>query len=209
MKVTINKATLASIYSLSVGASKDDITPVITQIALTREGESLRAMTTDRYIVVSGRYDQNIEFEDWAEDETILIDPKLLKPAVDMTKSDKMGTTPIVIDHDREVKATKAIMQYGMTVIDIGRVKGSFPPVMKLFPKGTEPNGAPVLALKPDFLGKLAKVLPPVPRPDKERVWAFEFRTDEGSRPSPVYAVYSDAQSYQMEALLQPNLLQR
>ena len=41
MRVILEPATLASIHSLGISASKDDVTPVITQIALEREGDAL------------------------------------------------------------------------------------------------------------------------------------------------------------------------
>jgi hypothetical protein len=68
MRAHIGIATLTSIHSLGISASKDDITPVITQIALTREGDALRAMTTDRYMILSGLY-QEVEFDGWEEGE--------------------------------------------------------------------------------------------------------------------------------------------
>lgn len=208
MKVTISKAILTSINSLSIGASKDDVTPVITQIALTREGEDLRAMATDRYIVVSGRYSE-VTFEGWEDGETILIDPKSLKSVVDLGKSDKHGVIPVTIGKDVETGHSWAQVD-GYTKIHLGSVTSKFPPVMNLMKFEADPNGAPTLGLKPDFLAKLGKVLPPVKRPDRERIWEFHFRSKDGNRfPAPVYAVYSDGSSYEMEALVQPSLLQR
>jgi hypothetical protein len=204
MRVTVDKATLLSIHSLAIGASKDDITPVITQIALTREGDALRAMATDRYMVVTGLYTHQIDFEDWSEDDTILVDPKSLKAVVDIKKSEKFETVPTVIEKNHETGAVSAIVNT-ITKIDIGRVSGSFPAVMKLFPRETEPSGVPALTLKPDFLAKLAKVLPPELRPDRERAWNFEFRATESRNPAPVFAYYSGG-SYKLEALIQPNL---
>ena len=64
MKVTVSDAVLASIHSLSIGAGKDDVTPLLTQIALSREGDDLRAAVTDRFIVLTGLY-KNADWEDW------------------------------------------------------------------------------------------------------------------------------------------------
>jgi hypothetical protein len=82
--------------------------------------------------------------------------------------------------------------------------------VLKLFPTD-EPTGAGVLNIKPDFLAKLSKVLPPVARPDRDRIWRFEFRSnpESPSKPQPVYAQYSDGDTYKMEALIQPALDKR
>ncbi|NDC88399.1 MAG: DNA polymerase III subunit beta, partial [Bacteroidetes bacterium] len=43
----MGRATLTSIHSLSIAASKDDVAPVITQLMLRREGDALRAVATD------------------------------------------------------------------------------------------------------------------------------------------------------------------
>ena len=207
MKVTLDSATLTSIHSLGISASKDDVTPVITQIALEREGDALRAMTTDRYMVLSGLY-SGVEFEDWDDGDTILVDPSALKRAIDIKKANKNGTLPIVITKN-EHGCVSAVVDT-LSLVDLGSVQGKFPPVTKLFPAG-EPTGAGSLNIRPDFLAKLAKVLPPVARPQRERVWRFEFRTMEDSpnKPQPVYAQYSDADTYKLEALIQPALPKR
>lgn len=201
--VTLSDATLTSIHSLSVGASKDDIA-VITQIALKREGDALRAMTTDRYICLTGLY-MNATFEDWADGEEMLIDPKHLKSVVDIRKKDKMeGLTRIVKSPNGNVHAVMGSDSGGLF---IGSLDASFPPVMKLFPEN-EPNGSGSLNIRPDFIAKLAKVLPPVGRPERDRIWSFEFRSieEQPNKPQPVYARYH-GEGYTMEALIQPAAL--
>jgi len=202
MKVTVEPATLASIHSLGISASRDDVTPVITQIALKREGMALRAMATDRYMVLSGLYNE-LEFDNWEDGDTILVDPSALKRAIDIKKANKNGTLPIVIMKN-EHGAVSAVVD-DLNFVDLGSVQGAFPPVTRLFPEG-EPTGAGSLNLRPDFLAKLAKVLPPVAKPERERTWRFEFRTLENLRPQPVYAQYSDGAKYKLEALIQPAL---
>jgi hypothetical protein len=208
MRAHIGIATLTSIHSLGISASKDDITPVITQIALTREGDALRAMTTDRYMILSGLY-QEVEFDGWEEGETILVDPGALKRAIDIKKANKLGTLPVIITKN-EHGAVSAVIDV-LTMVDLGRVTGTFPPVMKLIQREGVPNGAPSLNIRPDFLARLAKVLPPVAKPDRDRVWRFEFRTieEQPNRPQPVYAQYSDGEAYQLEALIQPAISRR
>ena len=207
MRVIVEPATLASIHSLGISASKDDVTPVITQIALEREGDALRAMATDRYMVLSGLY-SGVGFEDWDEGETILVDPSALKRAIDINKANKTSTAPIVITKN-EHGCVSAVVDT-LSMVDLGSVRGTFPPVTKLFPEG-EPTGAGSLNIRPDFLAKLAKVLPPVARPERERVWRFEFRSmpDAPQKPQPVYAQYSDGENYKLEALIQPALDRR
>ena len=209
MKVALTKQQLISIHSLGVGASKDDVTPVITQIALKREGDALRAIVTDRYIVLSGLYNE-VEFSDWEDEAELLIDPKALKSVIDIKKADKYGSVPVHITKDIETGSVTGVVDQVTSVhlsILNGKV-GAFPPVMKLFPT-SEPTGAGSLNIRPDFLAKLAKVLPPEARPDRGRVWGFEFRMMENSphKPQPVYAQYSGGDEYKMEALIQPAVM--
>lgn len=208
MIVELDKQQLISIHSLSVGASKDDVTPVITQIALKREGDALRAMVTDRYIVLSGLYHE-VKFTNWEDDAELLIDPKALKSVIDIKKADKYSSVPVHITKDVETGHVSAVLDL-VTSVHLGSSTASFPPVMKLFPTN-EPTGAGSLNIRPDFLAKLAKVLPPEVRPERERIWTFEFRTiaDAPHKPQPVYAQYSGHGVYQLEALIQPALLKR
>lgn len=208
MRAHVGIATLTSIHSLGIGASKDDVTPVITQIALVREGDALRAMATDRYMILSGLYHE-VEFENWEDGETILVDPKALKRAIDIKKANKYGILPVIITKN-EHGAVSAVIDV-LTMVDLGSVKGTFPSVMKLIHQEGAPNGAPSLNIRPDFLARLAKVLPPVAKPERNRTWRFEFRTMEEhpNRPQPVYAQYSDGEAYQLEALIQPAISRR
>jgi len=207
MRVSINIETLASIHSLGIGTSKDDITPVLTQIGLTREGDALRAMVTDRYIVLTGKY-SDAEFDGWEEGETILVDPKALKSVIDIKKADTHRDTVLVTIHNDGVTGSVYATINSATRVDLGKVSATFPPVMNLFPRGTEATGSGVVNIKPSFIAKLAKVLPPEARPERDRVWRFEFRSIENSeKPQPVYAVYSNGDTYELEALIQPNLV--
>jgi hypothetical protein len=158
-------------------------------------------------MVLSGLY-QEVEFEDWEDGDTILVDPKALKRAIDIKKANKYGILPVVITKNQH-GAVSAVVDV-LTMVDLGSVTGTFPPVTKLFPEG-EPTGAGALNIRPDFLARLAKVLPPVAKPERDRVWRFEFRTMEEhpNRPQPVYAQYSDGEAYQLEALIQPALSKR
>ena len=205
MKVELNDVTLASVHSLSVGASRDDVAPVITQIALKREGDSLRAMTTDRFVCLTGLY-EGVAFHDWDEGREVLVDPSSLKSMLDIKKKDKSNynlTTTTISSEDDVVRGN---MPDGTSVsLGLPNVKGSFPPVMNLFPKD-EPNGSGSLNIRPDFIAKLVKVLPAESRPEKSRVWEFQFRSIETpNKPQPVYATYTGA-GYALSALIQPAL---
>lgn len=206
MRVTVTPEILASLNTVSVGASKDDIAPVITQIALTNDGGTFRAMTTDRYVVVSGKY-YDAELEDWYEGDTLLVDPKTVKMANDAVKAAGRGGTHHISIAKNE--AGGALIQVNDSLFQSEPVTAAFPAVAKLFKDEGSENGAPILALNPENLAKLAKVLPPVTRPNKSEPWTFRFFTDASNgKPAPVQASKRDG-GYKMEVLIQPNLLVR
>lgn len=204
MKVMIDRPTMLSINSVSIGASKDDVAPVITRVAITRDGDTLRAMATDRYIVVSGQYNE-VVFDGWDDGEMLLVDPKVLKTATDSLKAAGSHTSHQISIAKNE--AGGALIEVNGSMFQCEPMEKAFPPVAKLLKFDREPNGSPVVALRPDFVAKLAKVLPPEVKPDRSRAWAFEFRTGETNKPERVYANYSNGKSYQMEALIQPQLM--
>jgi len=83
-----------------------------------------------------------------------------------------------------------------------------FPPVAKIFPTNT-PNGATELMLNVEFLTRLGKIIPPVVRPGREKLWEFSFsHNTDNTKPLPVLAV-SAGDDYTMQALIQPNLYKR
>lgn len=208
MRVIVSNQVLASVHSLSVAASKEDIAPIITQLAITREGDALRAMATDRFMILAGRYD-DAQFQDWEEGDTLLVDPKALKSVVDLKRANRFDISPVEIIKDENSGMALATIS-DTTTLPLGTVQGVYPPIMRLIERGTEPNGAASLNLRPDFLARLSKVLPPVIKPERYRTWRFEFRTaPDSSKPQPVYAHYSDGLSYRLEALIQPQLDKR
>lgn len=208
-KVSMFLPTLNSIESVAVSASKDDVAPVITQIALTREGDSLRAIATDRYMVATGRYSE-VKFTDWEDGETFLVDPKGLKTAVQMGRAVQKSVQPYtsvdIFQDDQEVAWVK--VEDSTIQASVATIKGTFPPVMKLFKRETEPNGSSMMNLRADFLARLTKLVPPVAKPERQRTWEFRFFTDAHSpkKPEPVHAVYGDGETYELEALIQPSL---
>lgn len=209
-KVSVFMPTLASVASVGVASSKDDVAPVITQVALTREGDALRAMATDRYVVVTGRYTE-VEFTDWEDGETILVRPVALSNAVKLVpkKNHKHTLVEISVDDGDTVWISDG---HNRTTANSPLIKGSFPPVMKLFKREVEPNGAPVLNLRTDFLAKLSRVLPPEVSPDRNRTWEFRFfsESDRPNKPNPVYAKYAqEGGTYELEALIQPALMRK
>lgn len=205
MKVTITKEILASINSMGIVASKDDFASVIESIALTRRDGKLMALATDRYVAVKNTYTE-VEFDDdWNEGEEILLQPKALKSALDIAKAHKHAVSWVEITKDRESDTGYATIL--STRVEMGPQVGKFPPIDRLFTFDKEPDGVPDMGINPEFVGKLAKILPPEIHPDKQRIWWLEFRSsDAPHKRGAVYAKYMGA-NYNMEALVQPAIV--
>ena len=201
MKVTMSKEILISAHSVSVGTSKDDVTPIIQALCFTREGDNLRVLATDRYVIMSGTY-EGVEFDDWEEGANVLVDHKRLKSVVDYVKGIKWLSVPITLED-----GVMSVENMTTTVAaDTGTA--TFPPVAKLFPTDT-PNGATGLMLNVEFLARLGKIIPPVAKPGREKLWEFSFsHNTDNTKPLPVLAV-SAGDDYTMQALIQPNLYKR
>ena len=201
MKVTMSKEILISAHSVSVGTSKDDVTPIIQALCFTREGDNLRVLATDRYVIMSGTY-EGVEFDDWEEGANVLVDHKRLKSAVDYAKRINWLGAPVTLE-DGVVSVENMT-----TTVAADTGTATFPPVGKLFPTDT-PNGATGLMLNVEFLARLGKIIPPVAKPGREKLWEFSFsHNTDNTKPLPVLAV-SAGDDYTMQALIQPNLYKR
>jgi len=201
MKVTMSKEILISAHSVSVGTSKDDVTPIIQALCFTREGDNLRVLATDRYVIMSGTY-EGVEFDDWEDGVNVLVDHKRLKSVVDYVKGIKWLSVPVTLEDG--VMSVESMT----TTVAANTGTSTFPPVAKLFPTNT-PNGATELRLNVEFLTRLGKIIPPVVRPGREKLWEFSFsHNTDNTKPLPVLAV-SAGDDYTMQALIQPNLMKR
>ena len=201
MKVTMSKEILISAHSVSAGASKDDVTPIIQALCFTREGDNLRVLATDRYVIMSGTY-EDVQFDDWEEGANVLVDHKRMKSVVDYAKGIKWLSAPVTLED--------GVMSVESMTTTVAADTGSmtFPPVAKIFPTNT-PNGATELRLNVEFLTRLGKIIPPVVKPGREKLWEFSFsHNTDNDKPLPVLAV-SAGSDYTMQALIQPNLIKR
>ena len=195
MKVTIAPEVLPSIASLAIAASKDKVTPVIMNVALRRNGDKLEAYATDRYMVAAGTYEAKLE--EWGDDDVMLVPAELLKRALTTYKSVKFHGAPVVVSVDGNMVT---VTVNGDQVLTEHEPQGfKFPVVWKLF--DTEyPAGVERLLIRPDFIAKLAKIVPPEIRPEKQPGWHFRFYSTESGKPAPVYAEYKET----MRVLIQP-----
>lgn len=118
-----------AIAQVSPAASRDDVTPVITGVLLHLNGSELSLMATDRYRVAV----RNVK---WASSES-LTDVSALVPSRTLAEVGKTFhnaetvTVTISTGGDRELVAFSAADRTVTSLL----IKGSFPPVQRLFPE--------------------------------------------------------------------------
>ena len=231
MIVTFTEAILKSLYTVSYGASKDDVTPVITRVFITRENDDLIAMATDRYMVLRGRY-RPVDIGDdqksvrWGSDDYfdgVHVSVKTLKTVLDYVKSID-GEQLIELSIDERPVFTVYPTYDRNDVVRFPdhevHASGKFPPVNKLFPQAQDgvTIGSPTdaVSLKLDFLTRVNKMVPPytgktLPRYEKDVPWRVTHTgTENSNKPGPVHLKrLSDALDHELDALVQPNLLKR
>jgi DNA polymerase-3 subunit beta len=121
-----------AISQVSPAASRDDVTPVITGVLLHLNGSELSMMATDRYRVA-------VRTINWSSSEP-LSDVSALVPSRTLSEvgktfahAEKVSVT-ISTGGDRELVAFSA----GDKTVTSLLIKGSFPPVQRLFPETTD-----------------------------------------------------------------------
>ena len=117
-----------AIAQVSPAASRDDVTPVITGVSLHLNGSELSMMATDRYRVA-------VRTLNWSSSES-LTDVSALVPSRTLSEvgktfqnAEKVSVT-ISTGGDRELVAFSAADRTVTSLL----IKGSFPPVQRLFP---------------------------------------------------------------------------
>ena len=117
-----------AIAQVSPAASRDDVTPVITGVLLHLNGSELSMMATDRYRVA-------VRTLNWSSSES-LTDVSALVPSRTLSEvgktfqnAEKVSVT-ISTGGDRELVAFSAADRTVTSLL----IKGSFPPVQRLFP---------------------------------------------------------------------------
>lgn len=121
-----------AISQVSPAASRDDVTPVITGVLLHLNGSELSMMATDRYRVA-------VRTINWSSSDS-LSDVSALVPSRTLSEvgktfahAEKVSVT-ISTGGDRELVAFSA----GDKTVTSLLIKGSFPPVQRLFPETTD-----------------------------------------------------------------------
>lgn len=123
----------AAVSQVTVAASRDDVTPVITGVQLEVGGNSLSLVATDRYRVA-------VREIDWDSGGASVEGTAALIPARTLAEVGKTfahsGTVSVTINRgdDRELIAFSADKKTVTSLL----IKGNFPPVKRLFPETVE-----------------------------------------------------------------------
>lgn len=120
-----------AVGQVTPAASRDDVTPVITGVQLVVEGNTLSMMATDRYRVA-------IRHVQWSGDSgdglAALVPSRTLSEVGKTFASANKVTITISSGGDRELVAFTADNKTVTTLL----IKGSFPPVQRLFPDNAD-----------------------------------------------------------------------
>lgn len=119
----------AAVGQVSVAASRDDVTPVITGVQLEIADNRLSLVATDRYRVAVREIDW--ESSSVAEGVTALVPARTLSELGKIFGHSAQIEVTIVTGGDRELIAFSADQKTVTSLL----IKGNFPPVKRLFPE--------------------------------------------------------------------------
>lgn len=119
-----------AISQVVVAASREDVAPVITGVNITLGPDSLSLVATDRYRVAVRELSWNA---DVSEERSVLVPARTLSEVGKALGSAHSVSLTVVQQGESELIAFSAA---GKTVTSL-LIKGSFPPVARLFPKET------------------------------------------------------------------------
>jgi len=202
-KQAMYNAQVASLLSLSAFASRDQVTPVLTQIAVQRRGDKLWVWATDRYAVIRGVYPLDVDTSETYDTEKFpirFIDEKNARAFLPMVKKlDKRGYA-YVTDNGIELD--------NGSVIVWSDVKGSYPPVDRLFDKETTETAPRQLSIKPGYIARLERIISPsFSRTWRDDPWIFTFGETDTGKPAPIHCVPLSRDGGKIDVLIQPNHL--
>lgn len=216
---------IASIASVAVAASRDDITPVITAVRLSAEDGRVEAVATDRYRIARVQFALATEEEEHPQSDIdgVSIPAKLLTDFVKSVRALKLRTVGLTVTLAYDAgnpdalgmdKGALITLTYsGMVTMSAAPVYGNYPPVKRLIPAEDGLGEASMLALRMDWLADAAKLsLPGDSRAKNETaVYRAQFvRTDNPNKPGPVLftrkAGREDLAPF-AQYMVQPNLI--
>lgn len=156
-----------AVAQVSVAASRDDVTPVITGVQLEASETTLALVATDRYRVA-------VRDVDWESSNVAADGVQALVPARILSEIGKTfghsGTISVTITNtdDREVIAFSADRKTVTSLL----IKGNFPPVRRLFPETVENYAVMNTAELIESTRRVALVL------EREAALRFTFNAD-------------------------------
>jgi DNA polymerase-3 subunit beta len=156
-----------AIAQVSIAASKDDVTPVITGVQFEITGNSLTLTATDRYRVAI----RGIDWENSNSDEvlTALVPSKIVSEVGKTFASSGQVHVSIVRGDERELIAFTG----GNKTVTSLLIKGNYPPVRRLFPETIDNYAVVNTADMIEATNRVGLVL--------EREAALRFSFHEGS----------------------------
>lgn len=155
-----------AVGQVSLAASKDDVTPVITGVQFEASENSLTLTATDRYRVAT----RGIDWENRAGEETLtaLVPSKIVTEVGKTFSGDGQVQLAIVKDGERELVAFSG----GRKTVTSLLIKGNYPPVGRLFPESVDNYAVVSTADLIEAVGRVGLVL--------EREAALRFSFAEG-----------------------------
>lgn len=155
-----------AIAQVSLAASKDDVTPVITGVQFEVSENALTLTATDRYRVATRRIDW--EQLDGSQDLSALVPAKVVIEVGKTFAGDGAVQIAIIKDGERELIAFTG----GNKTVTSLLIKGNYPPVGRLFPDNIENYAVLNTSDLVEAVGRVGLVL--------EREAALRFSFTEG-----------------------------
>ncbi|MBL3699468.1 DNA polymerase III subunit beta [Leucobacter luti] len=156
-----------AIAQVSLAASKDDVTPVITGVQFEITDNSLTLTATDRYRVATRGIDW--EHEGTQGDLSALVPSKIVTEVGKTFSGDGQVKVAIIKDGERELIAFTG----GSKTVTSLLIKGNYPPVGRLFPESVDNYAVVNTAELVEAVGRVGLVL--------EREAALRFSFAEGT----------------------------
>lgn len=155
-----------AVAQVSLAASKEDVTPVITGVNFEIDGNSLTLTATDRYRVAT----RGIEWTSAQGDETLnaLVPAKIVAEVGKTFAQDESVSITIISNEEREIVAFTG----GTKTVTSVLIKGNYPPVQRLFPETIDNYAVVSTSEIIEAVGRVGLVL--------EREAALRFSFTEG-----------------------------
>ncbi|EYT54686.1 DNA polymerase III subunit beta [Leucobacter sp. UCD-THU] len=156
-----------AIAQVSLAASKDDVTPVITGVQFEVSENSLTLTATDRYRVATRSIDW--ENQSGQSDLSALVPSKIVTEVGKTFSGDGQVQVSIIKDDERELIAFTG----GSKTVTSLLIKGNYPPVGRLFPTSVDNYSVINTSELVEAVGRVGLVL--------EREAALRFSFAEGT----------------------------